>query len=49
MEDDGLLVIGSSSLHVEEKGRPFLRNICMAFDARLWAEMPQSQIFSKTV
>ena len=34
---------------VTEKGRAFLRNICMAFDARLARRMPDKALFSRTV
>jgi oxygen-independent coproporphyrinogen-3 oxidase len=46
---DGLLELTSNSCHVNEKGRPFLRNICMAFDARLTKQAPTTQLFSKTI
>jgi coproporphyrinogen III oxidase-like Fe-S oxidoreductase len=36
-------------IRVTEAGRPFIRNICMAFDARLWRSAPQSQLFSKAI
>lgn len=49
MEDDGLLEIGSSKLHITEKGRPFVRNICMAFDVLLQRNQPDTQLFSMTV
>ncbi len=48
-ENDGLISIHNNSILVTEKGRPFLRNICMAFDARLWRKQPGSVIFSQTV
>jgi oxygen-independent coproporphyrinogen-3 oxidase len=32
---DGLLELGAAGCSVTQKGRAFLRNICMAFDARL--------------
>ena len=35
MADDGLLEIGKGSIRVTERGRPFLRNICMVFDQYL--------------
>ena len=35
MESDGLIKITPNSLTVTEKGKPFVRNICMAFDLRL--------------
>jgi len=49
VENDGLIEIHGNSILVKEKGRPFLRNICMAFDARLWRKQPESVIFSQTV
>ncbi len=49
MEDDGLLTINSNGLTVTEKGKPFVRNICMAFDLRLLRKKPESQLFSMTV
>jgi oxygen-independent coproporphyrinogen-3 oxidase len=36
-------------IKVKDKGRPFLRNISMAFDARLFRNAPSTQIFSKTI
>ena len=35
MEEDGLLEISETGIQVTHKGRPFLRNICMPFDAYL--------------
>tara|TARA_R110002049_G_scaffold49267_9_gene141176 strand:- start:2326 stop:3762 length:1437 start_codon:yes stop_codon:yes gene_type:complete len=35
METDGLLRIGDEEIQITERGRPFLRNICMLFDAYL--------------
>jgi oxygen-independent coproporphyrinogen III oxidase len=49
LESDGLLKLGARSCLVTEKGRPFLRNICMAFDARLARQAPATQLFSKTI
>lgn len=46
---DGLLRMEGNTCVVEEEGRAFLRNICMAFDARLARKAPQTQIFSKTI
>ena len=48
MEYDELIEITPFHLKVTEKGKPFVRNVCMAFDARLWAELPQTTIFSQT-
>lgn len=44
--DDGLVIIEGHTLQVTVLGKRFLRNICMALDARLWANQPQSQLFS---
>ena len=49
MEEDGLVEIGDDSLTVTKTGKAFLRNICMAFDTRLWENKPESQIFSMAV
>lgn len=49
MEVDGLLKIGNCHLEVTQKGKPFLRNICMAFDAKLWRKQPEAQLFSTTI
>jgi len=46
LEQDGLVEIGENSLTITDSGKRFLRNICMALDARLWAEQPDSQLFS---
>ena len=49
LESDGLLEIFDDKIIVTEKGRSFVRNICMAFDKRLWKKQPESVIFSSTV
>lgn len=49
MQKDGLLEIDSNYLEITEKGRPFVRNVCMAFDRRLQRNKPQTQLFSMTV
>jgi oxygen-independent coproporphyrinogen-3 oxidase len=46
---DKLVQLDASSCRVTEKGRGFLRNICMAFDARLSRRMPDQALFSRTV
>lgn len=46
---DGLLELLPQGIHVHEAGRSMLRNICMAFDARLVRKAPATQIFSSTV
>ncbi|WP_299390298.1 oxygen-independent coproporphyrinogen III oxidase [uncultured Gelidibacter sp.] len=49
MEQDGLLIRNENQLRVTEKGKPFVRNICMAFDLLLKRKQPQTRIFSMTV
>lgn len=49
MVKDELLVIEPFELRITEKGKPFVRNICMALDARLWRNQPKTNIFSSTV
>jgi oxygen-independent coproporphyrinogen III oxidase len=49
MEEDGLVEIYSDKIIVNAKGRPFVRNVCMAFDARLWRKQPKTTLFSATV
>jgi oxygen-independent coproporphyrinogen III oxidase len=48
-KDDGLLAYNEFGLNVLPRGRPFIRNICMAFDKRLLRTNPQQQLFSKTI
>lgn len=49
MEADGLVVITENGLNVPENARPFVRNICMAFDLRLIRNKPATRIFSMTI
>lgn len=49
MEADGLLNFRPDGLRIPESGRPFVRNICMAFDLRMQARQPETQLFSMTV
>jgi len=46
---DGLVEVTETSVRVTEKGKPFLRNIAMAFDARLRRKKPEVQVFSKSI
>ncbi len=46
---DGLLEVSNNHCKVTESGRAFLRNICMAFDARLTRKAPETKLFSQTV
>jgi oxygen-independent coproporphyrinogen-3 oxidase len=49
MEKDGLLIIKEDSIEVTNAGKPFVRNICMAFDLRLKRKAPDTKLFSMTI
>lgn len=49
MENDGLLIIKDDGVEVTEKGKPYVRNICMAFDLRLKRKAPETELFSMTI
>ena len=49
MEKDGLLIINDTKIQVTEKGKPYVRNICMAFDLRLKRKAPDTALFSMTI
>jgi oxygen-independent coproporphyrinogen-3 oxidase len=46
---DRLVELTPTGCRVTERGRGFLRNICMAFDARLSRRMPGGLLFSRTL
>ncbi|MEG0848970.1 MAG: oxygen-independent coproporphyrinogen III oxidase [Flavobacterium sp.] len=46
---DKLIVIEENKLKITEAGRPFVRNICMAFDLHLKRKSPETNLFSMTV
>ncbi len=49
MQQDGLVNIKLNQIFVTEKGKPFIRNICMAFDLLLQRNKPETQLFSMTI
>ncbi len=49
LESDGLIELKPFQLKITEKGKPFMRNICMAFDARYWQKQPEGKLFSQVV
>jgi len=49
LQKDGLLNIAADTLSVTSMGRPYIRNICMAFDLHLQAQNLQKPTFSMTV
>ncbi len=46
---DEFITLDSESLRVNESGRSFLRNCCMAFDARLYEKLPGQHMFSSMI
>ncbi|CAM1374161.1 oxygen-independent coproporphyrinogen III oxidase [Tenacibaculum xiamenense] len=49
MITDGLVTINQKELKVPEMARPFVRNICMAFDKKLHQKQPETKLFSMTI
>lgn len=49
MQSDELITIDNEKVIVHEKGRMFLRNICMAFDIKLIENKPETRVFSMTI
>ena len=49
IEKDQLIVIEEGKIKITEAGRPFVRNICMAFDLHLKRKSPETNLFSMTV
>lgn len=49
MRKDGLVEIDENKIIVPTHARPFIRNICMAFDLHLIKNKPATRIFSMTI
>jgi oxygen-independent coproporphyrinogen-3 oxidase len=49
MKNDGLLHFIKNGIQVTEAGKPFVRNICMAFDLLLKRKAPETALFSMTI
>jgi oxygen-independent coproporphyrinogen-3 oxidase len=49
MKKDRLLVYTKNGIQITESGRPFVRNICMAFDLLLKRKTPETALFSMTI
>lgn len=49
LEKDELIMIQEQSISVTEKGKPYVRNICLPFDLRLQRKKPETQLFSMTI
>ncbi len=46
---DGLIRLEPQRLVITEAGQPYVRNVCMALDLRLWRAKPTTPLFSQTV
>jgi oxygen-independent coproporphyrinogen-3 oxidase len=49
MEQDGLIHITPNQIEITPEGKPFIRNICMAFDVKMHRQNPQTKLFSMTI
>jgi oxygen-independent coproporphyrinogen-3 oxidase len=49
METDGLIEFERNGVKITQKGQPYVRNVCMAFDVLLERKQPQTRLFSMTV
>ena len=49
MARDGLVTLSEAGVKVTPLGQPFVRNVCMALDARLARQAPDRPLFSRTV
>ncbi|MFT5820704.1 MAG: oxygen-independent coproporphyrinogen-3 oxidase [Crocinitomix sp.] len=49
MEKDGLVLFTENGIRLPEEARPFVRNVCMAFDLRLLRNKPSTRVFSMTI
>jgi len=49
MVTDELIELKNNELIILAKGKPFVRNVCMAFDLRLKRKKPETQLFSMTI
>lgn len=47
LEEDGLVIRTPFQLEVTAKGKPFIRNICLALDEHYWAQKPEKSLFSQ--
>jgi len=46
---DKLVWVTEKEIRITTKGRSFLRNVCMAFDEKLWLKQPKTQLFSSAI
>jgi len=46
---DKLISVTEKEISITTKGKSFLRNVCMAFDEKLWLKQPKTQLFSSSI
>jgi oxygen-independent coproporphyrinogen III oxidase len=46
---DKLVWVTEKEISITTKGKSFLRNVCMAFDEKLWLKQPKTQLFSSSI
>ena len=49
MVRDQLVAFEKNKMKITTKGKPYLRNACMALDQRLRGQLPHTQVFSKSL
>lgn len=49
MREDELIDLSRNKLKVNQKGKPFIRNVCMAFDPYLASQKTVNKVFSQTI
>jgi len=47
--DDNLISLADNSIRATIQGKSFIRNVCMAFDEKLWLKKPETQVFSSAI
>lgn len=48
-KSDGLVETMENGIRITPEGRPFVRNVCMAFDSYLHRNTPEKKLFSMTI
>ncbi|MEH3115274.1 oxygen-independent coproporphyrinogen III oxidase [Pedobacter terrae] len=46
---DKLISLTEKEISINSRGKSFLRNVCMAFDEKLWLRQPKTQLFSSSI
>lgn len=49
MAEDEIVSLRENAIVVYDHGKPFIRNVCMALDARMWRKKPETTLFSSTI